>query len=80
MCRNDKSLINYQLNLDLNGAVGIDNGKFESQSVGRLGITLYKIEKGRWDNLLYTGENAKTKPGNMIVWWDLIEKYEDELD
>ena len=45
-----------------------------------MGITLYKTEKGRWDSLLYTGENAKNKPGNMIVWWDLIEKYEEELD
>ena len=42
MCRNDKTLLQYKLVLDLNQPVLVDESKFELQSVGRLSATLAK--------------------------------------
>lgn len=78
MCRNDKVLMQYKLALDLYDTVS--DSKFEVKSVGRLGVTLQKSEKSRWDNLLKIGEGSRQKPGNMIVWWEMLDKYEEDLD
>lgn len=81
MCRNDKTLLQYQLKIDLNQPVEIDESKFELQSVGRLSATLVKSNSPNyWSNLLWTGEGARLKPSNMILWWDLVEKYESEIE
>jgi hypothetical protein len=81
MCRNDKTLLKYQLKIDLNQPVEIDESKFELQSVGRLSATLVKSNSPEhWSNLLWTGEGARLKPTNMILWWDLVEKYESEIE
>lgn len=43
-------------------------------SVGRAQLTLQKGEPGSWPRLLKTAK----KPGNMHVWWEMAEKYEQE--
>jgi len=51
------------------------------QSVGRLSATLAKSKNpDYWQSLLKVGEGARLKPTNMIIWWDLVEKYESELE
>ena len=63
MCRNDKTLLQYKLVLDLNQPVLIDESKFELQSVGRLSATLAKsVSPDYWQNLLRVGEGARLKP------------------
>lgn len=44
MCRNDKTLMRYSLDLDLLNKVDTETAKFEKQSVGRLGVSLYKTD------------------------------------
>ena len=74
MCRNDIKVLHYSLQLQLSDQV-LDEAKFETQSVGRLAITLKKAQAAKWDQLV-----QGVKPGNMVVWWDLVEKYEKELE
>ena len=48
------------------------------ESVGRLYISLQKANgPNKWPILFKTGQR---KPTNMLVWWDLVEKYENELN
>lgn len=69
----------YRLELDLYADVFNEN--FQFQSVGRLAVTLNKKDSpSRWPSLLHQGEGARPKPSNMIVWWDVLEKYESELE
>ena len=74
MCRNDIKVLHYSLQLQLSDQV-LDEAKFEIQSVGRLAITLKKAQAAKWEQLV-----QGVKPGNMVVWWDLVEKYEKELE
>ena len=81
MCRNDKTLMRYALDLHLASKVDPETAKFEKQSVGRLGVSMYKTDApSQWDSLIQTGADAKPKPVNMGVWWDVVEKYEKELE
>ena len=66
MCRNDKKLLKYELNLDLyNMVLPEPDSYFEDQSVGRILITLAKFEQpSRWRRLL--ADDSK-KPQNMGV-------------
>ena len=81
MCRNDKKLLKYELNLDLyNMVLPETDGEsfYEDQSVGRILITLAKFEQpSRWRRLL--ADDSK-KPQNMGVQWELWEKYDKELE
>ncbi len=38
------------------------------------------VSPEHWPSLLQTGEGARPKPNNMIIWWDLVEKFESELE
>ncbi len=64
-------MLKYLLDVELAQAVG--EAKFELQSVGRMSVVIKKEEPGKWEVL------SDKKPGNLIVWWDLVEKYEEEL-
>ena len=79
MCRNDKKLLRYELNLDLFGEV-LDQPEstLEESSVGRVFITLAKAEQpSRWKRLL--ADNS-AKPQNMGTWWELWEKHQKDLE
>lgn len=75
MCKNDIKVLHYRLEVQLSDSVLEDSAKFEVQSVGRLAITLKKGQAAKWEQLV-----QGVKPGNMVVWWDLVEKYEKELE
>lgn len=80
MCRNDKKLLQYELVLDLWDQVLMEEADsyLEESSVGRVNINLAKVEQpSKWKKLLANGAN---KPMNMGVWWELWEKYEEELN
>lgn len=47
----------------------------EMQSVGRLYLNLTKTNTERWKKFA-----VNDKKSNIGVWWELHEKYEDELD
>lgn len=53
MCRNDKVLMKYILEIYLQSDVIVETAKFELESVGRLGITLQKAKKSKWSSLIY---------------------------
>lgn len=51
---------------------------FEMSSVGRLYVSLSKIDKNtKWPKLLAEGQ---VKPPNMSTWWELVEKYQEEIE
>ena len=47
----------------------------EMQSVGRLYLNLTKSESIRWKKFA-----VQEKKSNIGIWWELREKYEDELE
>jgi hypothetical protein len=50
--------------------------KYEMMPVGRIFVTAKKKKSPRaWPRLL----KEKKKPKNMSVWWDMQEKYSDEI-
>ena len=75
MCKNDIKVLHYRLEVQLSDSVLEDSAKFEMQSVGRLAITFKKLQAAKWEQLV-----QGVKHGNMVVWWDLVEKYEKELE
>lgn len=38
-----------------------------------MSVVIKKEEPSKWEVL------CDKKPGNLVVWWDLVEKYEEEL-
>ena len=53
MCRNDKKLLKYELRLDLLEPVSVEDSIVEESSVGRVFVTLAKVqEPARWKRLL----------------------------
>lgn len=69
MCRNDKKILRYEMHLKLWDCVDMEPvSYFESNSVGRLFVSLQKLEEpSRWPQLL---DDDSFKPRNMIIWWD----------
>lgn len=79
MCRNDKKLLRYSMSLELQDCVDEEPiSYFESSSVGRLFVSLAKLEDpSRWKRLL---ADDAPKPSNMNIWWDVHEKHEKDLE
>ena len=79
MCRNDKKLLQYSLELLLNGEISQDTSLsyFEESSVGRLYIVLAKKESpSKWKRLVAPGASV---PSKMRTWWEVYEKHEKDL-
>ena len=75
-CRADKLTMLYNLELDLFNNVNLEDSYFEFSSVGRLYVNFTKEKRPeRWRRLLTQTE----KIPNMSLWWELHEKYEEEL-
>mmetsp|Transcript_21415 Transcript_21415/g.20586 ORF Transcript_21415/g.20586 Transcript_21415/m.20586 type:complete len:130 (-) Transcript_21415:39-428(-) len=76
VCRVDKQPLRYELDLELFSNVDIEESYHEFASVGRIYMKLVKAKKPeRWRRLLQQTE----KIPNMSLWWELHEKYEEEL-
>jgi len=72
----DKQVMKYSLYLPLFGKIDVDPSYYEVQSVGRIYIHLFKLNKPeRWRRLLEGTE----KPPNMSLWWEIHEKYDEDL-
>ncbi len=66
----------YELDLELFSEVDTELSYYEFTSVGRLYANLTKKDRpSRWRRLLKQTE----KIANMQLWWELHEKYEEEL-
>mmetsp|Transcript_36861 Transcript_36861/g.56425 ORF Transcript_36861/g.56425 Transcript_36861/m.56425 type:complete len:259 (+) Transcript_36861:550-1326(+) len=54
---------------------------YDLQSVGRMYFNLTKPNAPkRWESLIAkTASGASAKKGNMQVWWEMVDKYEEEL-
>jgi hypothetical protein len=66
----------YELYLDLFEGIDTNSSYYEFTSVGRLYLNLTKSNNPiRWRRLLKQTE----KLPNMQLWWDLHEKYEEDL-
>jgi hypothetical protein len=69
--------IKFLLSLELFDEVDKPNSNWELSSVGRFQVTLRKKESPRyWDTLLKEGV---TKPLNMQIWWEMRQKFEEEV-
>ncbi len=69
--------IKFELKLELFIDVAPEESTHGSGSVGRYHITLKKKEGGMyWDNLLSSNMD---KPYNMKVWFEMREKYIDQI-
>lgn len=69
--------IKFDLNLELWHPVSSENSTHGSSSVGRYKITLKKKTAGMyWDKLL---KESMDKPQNMKVWFEMREKFIDEI-
>jgi len=75
-CRHDKTILKYELDLELFDTVDVQLSKYEQSSVGRLYVNLVKTGRpNRWRRLLKGTE----KLSNMGLWWELHEKHEEAL-
>ena len=79
MCRNDKKILKYELNVDLWGKVlPQPQSSIEDASVGRVFVNLAKAEQpSRWKKLF---ADNQMRPQNSQIWWELWDKYEKELE
>jgi len=76
LCRIDKQIMKYDLDLDFFEEVDLDESYYEFTSVGRLYLNLVKKNRpSRWRRLLKTTD----KLPNMMLWWELHDKYRDTL-
>ena len=79
MCRNDKKLLKYQLDLELYDAVMPEPDSYiQPSSVGRVFLNLTKTESpSRWKRLL---SESSIRPPNMGTWWSVYEQHEKDLN
>ena len=80
MCaKTDQSLLKYELNLTLSEQVEQEPvSYFGDLSNGKFFVNLTKVERpAKWKRLL---ADDQIKPSNMNFWWELYDKYEEELE
>ena len=66
-----------ELNLEFFKEIVPEDCTYEKLPLGKIFVTLKKKkEKRAWARLL----KGKTKPKNMAVWWEMQEKYDDEIN
>jgi len=69
--------IKFNLPIELWQEVSREESTFGFGSVGRYHVTLKKLTGGMyWDKLLKDGSDV---PKNMKVWWEMREKYIDQI-
>ena len=76
LCRNDKKLLRYRLELPLENAINVDHSTVEVESVGRL---LIKLEKASEAYLAALWPADFQRPKNLGVGWEMQGRYDEEL-
>ena len=75
-CSLGDDYIRIDYNIKLNKKINVAASVHESGAVGRYRFTLKKAERGFWEKLLADGEEPHS---NMKIWYEMKEKYQDEL-
>ena len=75
-CSLGDDYIKIDYHIKLLKKINIAGSSHESGAVGRYRFTLKKAERGFWDKLLADGEEPYS---NMRIWYEMKEKYQDEL-
>ena len=68
--------IRIDYNVNFAKKINVALSKSELGAVGRYRFTLKKAERGFWEKLLKDGEEMHS---NMRIWYEMKEKYQDEL-
>lgn len=76
LCRNDKKLLRYRLELPLDNAISVERSTVEVESVGRLLIKLEKASEAYW-TVLWPSEFQR--PKNLGLGWEMQGRYDEEL-
>ena len=74
-CEQSGQLIHIQLEMDLFAEVDPDMSFYSDSSGGKLSVNLMKKEKGVWELPI----KGIIKPTNLLVWWEMKEKYAQEM-
>ena len=78
MCRRYDGVHKYYMHHELFESINVTASSYEFQSAGRLYMNLTKeAQPKRWRRLL---KNEDDKPSNMRIWWEVHEKFSDELE
>ena len=75
-CSLGDDYIRIDYNIKLHKKINVAASVHESGAVGRYRFTLKKAERGFWEKLLADGEEPHS---NMRIWYEMKEKYQDEL-
>ncbi len=75
-CSLGDDYIRIDYHIKLYKKINIAASVHESGAVGRYRFTLKKAERGFWEKLLADGEEPHS---NMRIWYEMKEKYQDEL-
>ena len=75
-CSLGDDYIRIDYNIKLHKKINVAASVHESGAVGRYRFTLKKAERGFWEKLLADGEEPHS---NMKIWYEMKEKYQDEL-
>ena len=75
-CSLGDDYIRIDYHIKLHKKINIAASVHESGAVGRYRFTLKKAERGFWEKLLADGEEPHS---NMRIWYEMKEKYQDEL-
>jgi hypothetical protein len=68
---------NFNLDLELLRSINPVESRYEMASGGRMTFSLKKNETSQWSRLL---KSKDKKISNMHFWWEMQEKYSDELE
>ena len=75
-CSIGDDYIRIDYHIKLHKKINIAASVHESGAVGRYRFTLKKAERGFWEKLMAEGEEPHS---NMKIWYEMKEKYQDEL-
>lgn len=68
----------FKLDLSFSSSVNPNASSWTMASVGRMTFSIRKaVVSTKWERLLHT---STRKPANMHMWWEMHDKYEDELE
>lgn len=67
--------IKFDLNLEFFDEFDKDKSVSETSSVGKMNLILHKKSSGFWPRLL----KSEKMPWNMSIWWEMREKFQDDL-
>lgn len=71
----EETFIRFKLDLKFLHFINSELSFISENSVGRVNVNITKLIPGEWERLLQKDE----KISNMHIWWEIREKYKDEI-